>query len=919
MKKRTVWTAVATMALIPLYASAQTCPSGGQIEGTVSDPTGAVIPGAQITTNRGNRVASDSLGRYIISCAPVGSMTVHAEMHDFETKDMNVRVRPSATTRLDIQLAVSAVQQQVQVSADTNSDPGRGVGATVLSTHQIEQLADDPDDLTRQLQALAASGGGMPGSATITVDGFQNASALPPKSSIASITINPDMFSPQYEAAPYLGGRVEILTKPGAGPFHGALFFTDSDGSFNATDPFSVAGTPASKQRYGFQLTGPVISKRSGFSLALEKRDINEFNIVNAVTLDASGNQAPLQQTVSAPQHLWIGSARNDWQLTPNDVATLSYSANASDFGNQGVGGLTAQSAGYSSRIDEYDLRLFNVDAINPNLLHQTHLGYTWKRMQEAPNSTAASLQVAGYFTSGGNTAGSLNNRERDLEIDDDWMLTHKNHSIAIGAQSLGMFIHDYDPDTFNGAYVFGGGTAPELNANGNPTGQTITITGLEQYQRALLNQPGGNPTTYQATTGNPLVPLTQWRLALYAGDSVKISPRLTVAGGLRYQLQTTPTSASNFSPRLSMSWALDKKSSWLIHARAGLFHAPNVPAFATNVYRLDGTRQVATTIYSPSYQSPLVPSSTSIQVANVDRFPSSLDQISSLQTHIGIDHSLPKGWHAAAVFYWAEEWGNLRIRNINAPLVQSGNNAQADPRAALLSPRPITPNENILEYQNSGHLSGDIAVAGADHPLGKYAGFSAYYVFTNFTSDAGSGTTPISPQSSYSSRGEAARLDGEVRHAIYANGSVHLPFKVDLFSILDAESGAPYNVVTGIDTNGDGIFNDRPSYSSVSGSGVYATRFGLLSTNTINGDVPRNLGTMPARIHLDANLSRNFTLNPKEKDHLRTLSFTVRTANLINHTNITTVGNVVSSSTFSRPLAAETARRVELGLRFAF
>jgi hypothetical protein len=920
MNTRTAWTAVVAIALIPQYSSAQqACPSGGRIEGTVSDPTGAVVPGAQVTTNRGNRVVSDSLGRYTIACAPIGSMTVHAEMPGFEEKDLNTRVSAGAATRLDIQLAVSSVQQQVQVSADSNSDPARGVGVTALSTHEVEQLADDPDDFARQLQALAASGGGIPGSAIITVDGFQNASALPPKSTIASITINPDMFSPQYEVAPYLGGRVEILTKPGIGALHGALFFTDSDGSFNATDPFSVAGTPASKQRYGFQLSGPLISKRSGFSLALEKRNINEFNIVNAVTLDTNGSQTPLQQTVPAPERLWIGSARNDWQFTPNDVATLSYSANVNDLRNQGIGGLTAQSAGYSGRIAQYDLRLFNVNTLGPNLLHQTHLGYTWKRTQHAPNSTASSLQVAGYFTSGGNTGQALDNRERDLEIDDDWMLAHKNQSITIGAQSLGMFIHDYDPDTFNGAYVFGGGTAPELNANGTPTGQTITITGLEQYRRALSNQPGGNPTTYQVTTGDPSVPLTQWRLALYAGDSVKVSPRLTMAGGLRYQLQTTPASAANFSPRLSMSWALNKKSSWLLHGRAGLFHAPNTPAFATNVYRLDGIRQQAATVYSPSYQSPLVPTGASIQVGTINRFPSSLDQVSSLQTHIGIDHSLPKGWHTAAVFYWAEEWGNLRIRNINAPLVQSSNSALADPTAALLSPRPITPNENIFEYQNSGHLSGDIAVVGADHPLGKYAGFSAYYVFTNFTSNAGSGTAPISPQSSYSNRGEAARLDGEVRHAIYANGSLHLPYKVDLFSILDAESGAPYNVVTGIDTNGDGIFNDRPSHTSASGSGVYATRFGLLSTTTINGDVPRNLGTMPARIHLDANLSRNFTLNPKDKDDLRTLSFTARAANLINHTNVTTVGNVISSSTFSQPLAAETARRIELGLRFAF
>jgi hypothetical protein len=139
------------------------------------------------------------------------------------------------------------------------------------------------------------------------------------------------------------------------------------------------------------------------------------------------------------------------------------------------------------------------------------------------------------------------------------------------------------------------------------------------------------------------------------------------------------------------------------------------------------------------------------------------------------------------------------------------------------------------------------------------------------------------------------------------------------LSSILDAKAGQPYNVITGIDTNGDGIFDDRPSYASAPGSGIYQTRFGLLSTNTINGNVIRNLGTMPPVIHLDGTLSRVFTLNPKNKDHLRTLTFNARAANLINHTNVTTVGNVVSSTTFSRPVAAETARRLELGLRFTF
>lgn len=919
MNTRIVWTAVVATTLIPLSGlTQQTCSTGGRIEGTVSDTTGAVIPGAQITTNRGTTVVSDPLGRYTISCTPAGSTSVHAEMQDFEARDLNIRVRNGSTIHLDIQLAVSSVQQQVQVSADSNSDPDHGIGVTNLGSREVQQLADDPDDFARQLQSLAATGGGTPGSATITVDGFQNASSLPPKSSIASIRVNPDMFSPQYETAPYLGGRVEILTKPGVSAFHGALFFTDSDGSFNATNPYSVATTPAGKQRYGFELSGPVIPQRSGFSLALERRDINEFNVVNAVTLDTAGNQMPLLQTVAAPQHLWVGSARNDWQVTQKDVITLSYSANINDRDNQGVGGLTTSEAGYSSRIAEYNLRLFSVQTITPNLLHQTRLGYTWKRTAQSPNSTAPSLQVAGYFTGGGSTAQALNNRERDLEVDDDWILTRKNHTLTLGVQSLGVFVHNYDPDTFNGAYAFGGGTAPALDSNNNPTGLMETIKPIDQYRRALLALPGGNPTTYQVTTGVPLVSLTQWRLALYGGDSIKLSPRITLSGGLRYQFQTTPMSAANFAPRVGLSWAIDKKSNWVLHARAGLFRDTNIPPYATNVYRLDGVHQQQRTVYSPDFGSPLSPIPGSIDVSSIYRFASSLRQLSSLQTHVSLEHKLPKGWHAASTIYWAENWGSLRLRNINAPLIADSNNAVASPNAALLAPRPFAPSLNIFEYQNSGHLSGNILVAGADNHSSSRFGFSAYYVFFNVKANATSGANLVSPQSSYSDRGEKAPDDGAGRHAIYASGNVRFPYKIDFASILDAETGQPYNLLTGIDTNGDGIFNDRPSYASTPGSG-YTTPFGVLSANTINGNVPRNLGALPARVHLDGTFTRVFTLNPKDKEHPHTLTFNARTSNLINHTNVTTVGNVISSSTFGRPVAAETARRLELGLRFAF
>ena len=102
-------------------------------------------------------------------------------------------------------------------------------------------------------------------------------------------------------------------------------------------------------------------------------------------------------------------------------------------------------------------------------------------------------------------------------------------------------------------------------------------------------------------------------------------------------------------------------------------------------------------------------------------------------------------------------------------------------------------------------------------------------------------------------------------------------------------------------------------------GPGVYATRFGLLTANTVNGNVPRDIGTMPGPLHLGMNLSRVFTLDPKVKDHPRTFTFNARSANLLNHTNVTAVNSVLSSSTVGEPIAVETARRIEFGLRFAF
>ena len=525
-------------------------------------------------------------------------------------------------------------------------------------------------------------------------------------------------------------------------------------------------------------------------------------------------------------------------------------------------------------------------------------------------------MQVAGYFLGGGATSQNLNDRERDLEVDEDMTVVRGKNTVAFGVQSFGHFVQDYDPDTFNGAYVFGGGSTPALDANNNPTGETTTISALEQYRRALLSLPGGSPTTYQVTTGTPLVPLTQWHVALWAQNTLKLNQKLTLDTGLRYQLQTTPGMFANFNPRIGLTWSPDKKQTWVLHAYTGLFSITIGPSDPANVYRLNGVLQQQTTVYSPGYSDPLTPIPGSVQVATTNLFSPAFSQPKAFTSYTTIEHDFAYHWHVKGHFYFGEQYGLLRTVNINAPLVASSAGVAADPTAALQAPRPIAPDENMIEYQNSGHSSGNMFAFSVDQHSYKRFGLSARYMHMNFKTDTRPDRTP---QSSYSNQGESARIIWDGKNYFTLFGNLNLPYKIEATTQFDAAGGWPYDITTGTDNNGDGNFTDRPSYASAPGPGVYSTPYGLMTTNTVNGDVPANRGTRPGTFHLDMNLSRAFTLNPKDKGHPRTLTFDARSANILNHTNVTAVNTVLSSSALGQAVSAETARRIELGVRFEF
>lgn len=898
----------------PTLRAEGACGSGASLAGTVLDATGAIIPGATLSLDKGEQVTTGSDGHFRFPCVQAGEHHLHIQAESFAARDLNVDLPMHKS--LNAVLQPAAVETTVDVGAESEqgSSPTSAGPTQTISGDRLKSLADDPDDLLRELQQMAASAGGNPANTTISVDGFQDSSKLPPKSSIAYIKVNPDLFSAEYREPPFEGGRVEVYTKPGQKVYHGALFATNGSPWMNARDPFSDSKAPLGKQRYGFEFSGPITRKNSDFTMTLEHRSIDNYGVVNAVTLDSNGDQVNTIANVATPQRLWIGTARVDWQLGPKNTFIASYSANVNHLENVGVGGTALASTGYDSQQYEHVLRFTDVTTVSAKLMHEARLSLKWDGENDNPYSTDPQVSVAGAFTGGGATLGAQRLHEFAIEADDDAILSTKNHLLKFGTQFFVYDEHEALTTNFNGTYTFGGGVAPVLDANNNPTGQTETITGLEQYRRALLNLPGGAPTAFSNVAGTPQVNFTQVEDALFIQDDWKLRPNLHVAMGMRYFLQNDPANFNAATPRLGVSWSPDKKATWNLHGHIGLFSGRYSPGEYAEMRRMDGTERVTSTIYNPSCadvggaSSGCNPFVGATPIHSIRTESPHLNNISFAIENIGMTKALPHGWNLSADVYAARIWNYTRSENINSPLNDSPT-----------GPRPGPADLNILQVQNSGQGGGNAQFIGIEQHQLKHIQFFAGALRLNIFDDTNDNTF-FTPQSSTSDAGEVARRSGNGLWQVFGNAMVHLPEKIDLSGNLHATGDAPYDIETGFDNNGDGDFNDRPQYAKPGDPNAVSTPWGMLVASGGTGVFPRDKGRMPWTVYLDTNIQRAFKLTKNANaDHPQTLTVNLRAANVLNHMNVTQVGGILGSPLFGVPYAADNGRRVEAGLRYTF
>jgi hypothetical protein len=890
--------------------------SGAPLTGTVVDATGAIIPGATVSLETGTAVTSGSDGHFRFPCVADGSHHLQFAATSFANQTMIVQV--PLHKALNAVLQPEAVETTVNVTEETAEVSPTAAGPTqTISGKQLQSLADDPDELLQQLQQMAAASGGDPSNTTISVDGFQDSAHLPPKDSIAYIKVNPDLYSAEYQEPPFDGGRVEVYTKPGAKAYHGALFGTDSSSWMNAQDPFSTSKGSIGRERFGFELTGPITHQHSNFTLNLEHRSIDNVGVVNATTLDNSGNPVNTVQTVATPQRRWIGLARMDWQLGPKNTFITSYTADVNHLQNVGVGGTSLEETGYDSQQNDQILRFTDVTMVSPKTMHEARVSLHWADETDVPNSTTPQVSVAGAFTGGGATIGPQRIRYFAVEYDDDAIINTKNHLLKFGTQ---LFIRHENAaltTNFNGTYTFGGGIAPVLDGNNQPIpGETTTITGLEQYRRALLGLSGGTPTQYSNVAGTPLIVYTQLSDALFFQDDWKVRSNVHLALGMRYALQNNPTVLNGATPRFGVSWTPDKKATWNLHGHVGMFTGQYGTKTENELRRMDGVNRITSSVYNPIYGDPFSGNPTVIE--SIRTTNPHLANISFVIENIGFTKALPGGWNLSADAYDARIWNYSRSPNINSPF-----------NGSPTGPRPGAPNLNIYQLNNSGQGGGNVEFMGLEqHKLKNlqlFVGAVRVEVFDDTNNDPF-----FAPQSSSSDAGEFSRRAGNPLWNVFGNATAKLPAKLEWSFNMRSRGDAAYNVTTGFDNNGDGDFNDRPQYAPAgtplcsanpnASPCSYTTPWGQLVASGGQGVFPRNKGNMPWQVYLDTNLQRTFKLTRNDKaEHPQTLTANIRSSNVLNHLNVTSVGGVLGSPTFGIPYAADNGRRVEFGLRYAF
>ncbi|MCA1620250.1 MAG: carboxypeptidase-like regulatory domain-containing protein [Acidobacteria bacterium] len=317
-----------------LSAAAVAQTSTGRMEGTVQDPTGAVVPNASVVvTNEEtgvsfNTQASDA-GKYSFEALPPGRYTVAVEAAGFKklVSTQNV-LTANDTVTINAALEAGNIAETVQVTGSyervqTSQSGNIGTVVTEQSLNNLPIAGRNPLNLiTYQPGVIQDVGGGrLTGGGThvfgardrainITLDGIDANETSAGNATFTPIRTNPDSLqeyrvitsNPSAEFGRNSGAQVALVTKTGTNEFHGNLFWYHRNRALNANEwELNRQGVPRRfllRNQFGGSLGGPIVKNKTFFFFNTQvQRQIQTLEQTNTV-LTAAARQGIFRYVV---------------------------------------------------------------------------------------------------------------------------------------------------------------------------------------------------------------------------------------------------------------------------------------------------------------------------------------------------------------------------------------------------------------------------------------------------------------------------------------------------------------------------------------------------------------------------------------------------------------------------------------------
>ena len=616
------WRVIAVLLVLAAPASAQTTST---IEGTVSDASGAVIPGAEVhvrgaTISAERRATTDARGFYRLAALPAGTYTVTVTFAGLSPSAATLEVTLNRVVTFDVTMQVGGVQETIAVSLPA-LDPSTSATATTITPREIAELPVNGRNYLDLLQLVPGVAinrqvdpntdrsnpvlGERSGNNNFLLDGQSNKDTVNGgpaqqfnQETIAEFQVLTSGYKAEFGQAS--GAIVNVITKSGSNLFNGvgSLFLRDDalDAS-NSLDESRTDPLPLRRHDTSLALGGPLFKDKVFFFGSVEHiGEKRQLDFKYPDTGNAVVNQLLRKQEEPYDVPTRLSETRAFFKLDERVGAhQLSQQFNFSDSGVESFLPLSSANSLPSARNDTDTRRMllgFGDSALlgdpaNPYVLtlraafrredsetlpSQNDLtGSTLFNPYDSRCTTANCLIFGNLPTSTfGNLRTAANLDQRYTEFN--------------GSASKLLASHDFK---FGMNFLRTG--ADGVDARLLQTQLFATTSDFEQYGAStagpyLLASAGG------LTSREDEIHLSNNYMAVFAQDDWRLRDNLTVNLGLRWDYDSEFEATDNFAPRVGVSWSVTPKT--ILRGNFGIYFDQFRLGLARNVPAYGGTDQ---------------------------------------------------------------------------------------------------------------------------------------------------------------------------------------------------------------------------------------------------------------------------------------------------------------------------------------